>query len=81
MIIKPIRFNSDHEGIRHYLSVLNDINLTTQEKDGVKAGDTVLASPLNWPGFKLAKETSKGSKDAKIDYNNLTPFLKSCLKI
>ena len=66
----------DDKGFLHYLSRLNGVNRTNQEKGWVKASDTKLTSPLNWPGFKLAKEAGKGSKDARIDYNNLTPFFK-----
>ena len=71
-----VRLPFDNKGIRHYLSVITGVNRTAQEKGWVKASDTVITSPLNWPGFKLAQETGKGSKDARIDYKNLTPFFK-----
>ncbi len=66
----------DDKGALHYLSLRFGVNRTAQEKGWVKKSDTVLTSPLNWPSFKLAKETGKGSKDARIDYKNLTPFFK-----
>ncbi len=66
----------DDKGFQHYLSLLFGVNRTAQEKGWVKAGDTTLNSPLNWPGFKLTKEERGDTKDARIDYKNLTPFFK-----
>ncbi|MGR6874562.1 hypothetical protein ACU6U9_20230 [Pseudomonas sp. HK3] len=66
----------DDKGLWHYLSLLNGVNQTAQEKGWIKASDTALTSPLNWPGFKLAKEVGAGSQDARIDYQNLTPYFK-----
>lgn len=66
----------DDKGILHYLSLLNCVNRTDQKKGWVKSSDTKLTSPFNWPGFKLAKENGEGSQDARIDYQNLTPFFK-----
>lgn len=66
----------DDKGILHYLSLLNGVNRTDQKKGWVKSSDTKLTSPFNWPGFKLAKENGEGSQDARIDYQNLTPFFK-----
>ncbi len=67
----------DDKGEVHYLSESKEVNRTNQEKGWVKASDCVLTSPLNWPGFKLAKEEKgDGTKDARIDYKNLTPFFK-----
>lgn len=66
----------DDKGILHYLSLLNGVNRTDQKKGWVKSSDTKLTSPFNWPGFKLAKESGEGSQDARIDYQNLTPFFK-----
>ncbi|MGR6874571.1 glycoside hydrolase family 24 protein [Pseudomonas sp. HK3] len=78
-----VRLPFDDKGLWHYLSLLNGVNRTAQEKGWIKASDTELTSPLNWPGFKLAKENpavSEGSadttKDARIDYQNLTPYFK-----
>jgi uncharacterized protein (TIGR02594 family) len=71
-----VKLPFDDKGILHYLSLLNGVNRTNQEKGWVKASDTVLTSPLNWPGFKLAKEEGTGDKDAKIDFTNLSPFFK-----
>ena len=64
----------DDKGLWHYLSLLNGVNRTAQQKGWVKASDTALTSPLNWPGFKLTKEEGVGSQDARIDYQNLTPY-------
>ena len=62
----------------HYLGVLLGVNRTAQEKGWVKASDTELTTALNWPGFRITKEDPKevGSKDAKIDFKNLTGFFK-----
>lgn len=66
----------DDKGFLHYLSLINGVNRTATENGWVKENDTELTSPLNWPGFKLAKEEGTGSQDAEIDYKNLTPFFK-----
>jgi uncharacterized protein (TIGR02594 family) len=71
-----VKLPFDNKGLLHYLSVLLGVNRTAQEKGWIKASDTELTTTLNWPGFKIAKETGKGSQDAKIDYKNLTPFFK-----
>jgi muramidase (phage lysozyme) len=78
-----VRLPFDDKGLWHYLSLLNGVSRTAQEKGWIKASDTELTSPLNWPGFKLAKENpavSEGSadttKDARIDYQNLTLYFK-----
>ncbi len=67
----------DDKGVLHYLSLRFGVNRTAQKSGWVKASDCVLTSPLNWPGFKLTKETEgKGSGYSKIDFENLSSFFK-----
>ncbi len=73
-----VKLPFDDKGVLHYLGVLLGVNRTAQEKGWVKASDTELTTALNWPGFRITKEDPKevGSKDAKIDFKNLTGFFK-----
>ncbi|SHO56992.1 transglycosylase SLT domain-containing protein [Vibrio quintilis] len=51
------------------------------QKGWVRYDRTELLSSFSWPGFRIAKESGVGSKDALIDFDNLNLFFQNLIQV
>ena len=70
----------DDLGFFHPINVSLGVNRLDNKQGWIKAENTDLTSPLNWPGFNLVGVEGLGGKEAKIDFEGCSPFFSEILQ-